>query len=158
MKTELWLDLEGTVIPRWERLETHINIDKVQWIVDEFNVESIGIYSYIIYSEQHLTTLRKDDIISVFRNMVPTGTVEILTTMDMGMHWKGSHASERGFQPRPTDIWDIPKELSFLMTVNQRIKDGSDTKKFILFDDTVPHGKTYKINDDVEVLFLNPDA
>ncbi len=155
MKTELWLDLEGTIIPEWKQMNIYINHDKVDAIIEEHKPWRIGIYSYAIVEKEHYNHFFKSDLWQDLTDKLEQA-VTVRTTTQMGEDWLSLHKHQY-VKISPYTIWHMPKEFAFLMTVRRLVEQGSDTKKFILFDDTAPHGKTYTI-DDVTVLFLNPDA
>lgn len=156
MKTELWLDLEGTIIPHWSQMNIYINHDKMDAIIAEHKPWRLGIYSYAVWCAENYKHFIASELHETLMDKLDGG-LAIRTTEQMGMDWFSLHRHQ-AVDISSNSIWQMPKEFAFLMTVRRLVEHGSDTKKFILFDDTVPHNKTYVINDDVTVLFLNPDA
>lgn len=157
MKSEIWVDLEGTIILHWNQMDEFINMEKLELLIDKFKPESMGVYSYAVWSSENYTALRQSKLMQHLSEMMNNTYIHVRTTEEMAMDWYALHR-HKYVQPTPTEIWNQPKEFAFLMTVNRMIQNSSDTKLFILFDDTAPHGKNYIIDNDVTVVFVNPDA
>jgi hypothetical protein len=57
MKTLLALDLESTIIPHWNQMDTYINFDKLDAIVAKYQPEDWLIYSYAVWNDENYQTL-----------------------------------------------------------------------------------------------------
>lgn len=152
MKSELWVDLESTIIPHWNYIDDFINESKFETLIDTFNPHKIVIYSYAVWCEENREHFKKSE---VYKKISARFPVTIKTTKEMEedcgyLHQHMKHIPDR-------NIWYVPKEFSFLMSVRREIEKGSDTKCFVLFDDTAPHGHTYTINDTQKAFYFNPD-
>lgn len=156
MKTLLALDLESTIIPHWNQMDTYINFDKLDAIVAEYQPEDWLIYSYAVWNDENYQTLRKSKLIEDLKKKTSDGYVHIETTRSMAEDWAGLHRHNY-IKPDAHTIWSMPKEFAFLMMVRRMREDEIEYDRFILFDDTAPHGMTYTIGDGVQVIFLNPD-
>jgi hypothetical protein len=155
MKTLLALDLESTIIPHWNQMDTYINFNKLDAIVAEFQPEDWLIYSYAVWNDENYQTLRASQLIKDLSAKSKSGYISIETTQGMAEDWAGLHRHNY-IKPNGNTIWSQPKEFAFLMTVRRMMQAGLDYKRYVLFDDTAPHNLRYKI-DDVEVVFLNPE-
>lgn len=152
IKTELWVDLESTIIPHWDYIDDFINESKFETLIETFAPHKIVIYSYAIWCEDNRELFKKSE---VYKKIAARFPVTIKTTKEMEedcgyLHQHMKHIPER-------TIWYVPKEFSFLMSVRKAIEKGSDTHRFVLFDDTAPHGNNYTINDNQQVFYFNPD-
>lgn len=156
MKTLLALDLESTIIPNWTQLDTYINIDKLDAIIEEYKPDQLVIYSYAVCEGDFYRTLRNSQLIKDLSAKVNGQPVHIETTMSMAEDWLGLHRHKH-LKITPQTIWAQPKEFAFLMMVRRMREDDIDFDRFILFDDTAPHGMKYTIGDGVQVIYLNPD-
>lgn len=155
MKTMLALDLEGTIIPNWNQMDTYINFDKLDAIVAEYQPEDWIIYSYAVWNDENYQTLRASQLIKDLSAKSENGYIRIETTLNMAEDWAGLHR-HKYIQPCNNTIWAMPKEFAFLMLVRRMMIEGEDYQRYVLFDDTAPHKLHYKIGD-VEVVFLNPE-
>lgn len=153
---ELWIDLEGTVIPHWGQMDTFINMETLEGIIRLHKPTSMGIYSYAVWNQENLEVLRSSNLMKHLAGMMGNDNpIDIMTTYEMGRDWKALHR-HNAVDPQDTGIWKQPKEFAFLMYVRRAMEAGSTTKTFILFDDTAPPHLVYTI-EDVHVIFLNPD-
>lgn len=154
MKTFLALDLEGTIIPHWNQMDTYINMDKLDSIIEKYKPEAMTIYSYAVWSSENYHHLRSSqlmvDLVKKFNDFV---SIEMTTAM--AVDWLKLH-HHKHLDVNATTVWQLPKEFAFLMFVRNEIEAGSEFKHYILFDDTAPHELVYTIGDGVQVTFLNP--
>ena len=154
MKTLLALDLENTIIPHWSQMDTYINMDKLDSIIEKYKPEEMTIFSYAVWSSENYHQLRSSqlmkDLIAKHNNFVG---IEMTTAM--AVDWMKLH-HHKHLEVNATTVWQLPKEFSFLMFVRNDIEAGSEFDTYILFDDTAPHELVYTIGDGVQVIFLNP--
>lgn len=156
MKTLLALDLEATIIPHWSQMDTYINMDKLDSIIEEYKPDGLSIYSYAVWNDENYHLLRNSQLIKDLSKKLGNSYVHIETTRSMAEDWLGLHRHNY-IKPDAHTIWQMPKEFAFLMMVRRMKEDGIEYDRFILFDDTAPHGMQYTIGDGVQVIFLNPD-
>ena len=140
-ETQLWFDLEGTVIPTWDHLEFFTNMPSVEELKAKYKPDRIGVYSYAIHTSEDVTRLKDS---SLYEWLVRgSKTCPVPTTLDRGKHWANFRYFGNPVILGTSDVWKLPKEYSFIMTMvgMYGVDEGI---KFILFDDTVgriPHMK-----------------
>src|SRR5690606_18355770 len=138
-------------------MDTFINFDKLDKIIDEYNPEEFGIFSYAITDSTKDQQFSTSNLMKVIREKAGNRYVRVVLTTSMGEYWYKQHV-HKYLDVHPRTIWHLPKEYAFLMMVREIIrKEDNEIEQFILFDDTSPHGLKYTISDKVQVIYLNPN-
>lgn len=151
-KTHVWFDLEGTLIPEWSYIEQFIHMDDVRELLNKYNPEDIGIFSYAVHTEDDVCRVRDSNLIEWLRGEL--SVVKILTTGHMLSHWEKYRYGSSTIRhlTNPYDIWKLPKEYSFIMSMTGMYGD-SYGGTFVLYDDTVGQIPNMKVGDN-EFVFV----
>lgn len=137
--SELWFDLEGTIIPHFSQINQLINSDTITKLVSKYNPHSVGIFSYALWCRENIQTFRNSDTYTNLLQLCNVPTVDVISVGDMAVYMSMSHKE----RPRLDhgDVWKISKEFTFQMAMTQRkIADPTKFNRVVLCDDTVMDG------------------
>jgi hypothetical protein len=137
--TELWFDLEGTIIPHFSQINELINSDTINKLVGKYNPQSVGIFSYALWCDGNIETFHNSKTYEKLLQLCNVPTIEVISVSQMAEYMSMSHKEK----PRLNlgDVWKIPKEFTFQMVMTQRkIADSTKFNRVVLCDDTVMDG------------------
>lgn len=153
-RTQLWFDLEGTVIPTWDHMDFWGNIPEVNRLKENYKPDVIGIYSYAVHDNSDIKRLQESDLFTWLK--APHNSAKVLTTVEMARHWANYRYFGNPVTLTTSDVWKLPKEYSFIMSMTGLFgEDYNGT--FILYDDTVGRINKMKVGDNT-FIFIKADS